>query len=150
MKIIKLFLLLIVITQFTIQIYSQDLTVHTMIGKSQSDVIKKYGNPVHKDNSDPSMVCMFYRNSDRTMVFVADREGIYQAELNIIKPSEQTARKLADEIILSSATFDFITDTISASDFHLHKTGVKADLQLYENKISGKYEIRVKAYRTED
>lgn len=150
MKIIKLILMLIVISQLSVLVHSQDLNVYTLIGKSQSDVIRKYGNPVHKDNSNPSMVCMFYRKSDRTMVFVADREGIYQAELNIINASEQTARKLVDDIILSSVTFEFLTDTISVTDFHLHKTGVKADLQLYENKITSKYEIRIKANRTEE
>lgn len=149
MQPIKLISLLIVFTLISIKVHSQDFNVHTLIGKSQSDVIKKYGTPVHKDNSEPSMVCMFYKNATRTMVFVADRDGVYQAEATIINNNEQSARKQIDEIISSSQTIDFVTDTISLSDFRLHKTGVKADLQLFENKLTGKYEIRVKANRTE-
>ncbi|MFO7524411.1 MAG: hypothetical protein R6W68_03075 [Ignavibacteriaceae bacterium] len=149
MQPIKLISLLIVFTLISIKVHSQDFNVHTLIGKSQSDVIKKYGTPVHKDNSDPSMVCMFYKNATRTMVFVADRDGVYQAEATIINNNEQSARKQIDEFISSSQTIDFVTDTISLSDFRLHKTGVKADLQLFENKLTGKYEIRVKANRTE-
>jgi hypothetical protein len=32
----------------------------------------------------------------------------------------------------------------------LHAKGVKADLQLSENKLSNKFEIRMKAHKTED
>lgn len=38
---------------------------------------------------------------------------------------------------------------IAALDFSLHKTGVKTNLQLYEIKISGIYDMQVKSYRTE-
>jgi len=39
-------------------------------------------------------------------------------------------------------------DTVSTSDFRLDKSGVKVDLQLYENKLSKKFEISVKANKT--
>lgn len=149
MQPVKLILSLIVFALISIQVRSQDFNVHTLIGKSQSEIIKKYGTPVHKDKSDPSMFCMFYKNATRTMVFVSDRNGVYQAEATIINNNEQSARKLIGEFISSSQKIEFVTDTISLSDFRLHKTGVKADLQLFENKLTGKYEIRVKANRTE-
>ncbi len=39
-------------------------------------------------------------------------------------------------------------DTVSTEDFVLNKEGVNVQLQLCENKITKKYEIRVKARRT--
>ena len=141
---------LTIIMLLTLNVYAQDINVHTVIGKNQSEVVKKFGNPVHKDNSNPEMVCMFYKGNNRTIVFVADKDGIYQAEATATFDNEQTARNKVDDFILLSLTDEFTTDTVSVSDFHLHKKGVKVDLQLAENKISKKYEIRVKANRSED
>jgi hypothetical protein len=135
---------------FATNIFSQDIDIHRVIGKSQSEVIKKFGNPVHKDNSNPDMICMFYKTPNRNMVFVADREGVYQAEATGIFDTEQIAQNKIDEFISSSIKDEFTTDTISVLDFQLHKKGVKVDLHLAENKISKKYEIRVKANRTEN
>lgn len=134
----------------TLNVYAQEINVHSVIGKNQSEVVKKFGNPVHKDNSNPEMVCMFYKGKNRTIVFVADKVGVYQAEATATFDNEQTARNKVDDFISLSLTDEFTTDTISVSDFHLHKKGVKVDLQLAENKITKKYEIRVKANRSED
>lgn len=129
---------------------AQDIEINTVIGKKQSDVVKKFGNPVHKDVSNPDMVCMFYKANNRNMVFVADREGVYQAEATATFENEQSARSKINDFISSSISDEYTIDTISVTDFHLHKKGVKVDLQLTENKISKKFEIRVKANRTED
>ncbi len=149
MKAISIISLTITIL-LTLNVYAQDINVHTVIGKNQSEVVKKFGNPVHKDNSNPEMVCMFYKGKNRTIVFVADKDGVYQAEATATFDNEQTARNKVDDFILLSLTDEFTTDTISVSDFHLHKKGVNVDLQLAENKITKKYEIRVKANRSED
>ncbi len=52
---------------------AQDISVHKFIGKTKADVIKKYGNPVHQDNSNPDMMCMFYQTKTNRMIFVSIR-----------------------------------------------------------------------------
>lgn len=131
-------------------ISAQDIEIHYLIGKKQGDVTKKYGNPVHKDNSNPDMVCMFYKNPNGTMVFVSDKDGIYQAEANITYNTESDARTAIDHFIQSSLTDEFQIDSVTVNDFRLHHTGVSVDLHMAENKISKKYEVRVKANRTEN
>jgi hypothetical protein len=135
---------------FSFSIFAQNIQVHDMIGKKQNDVIKKYGNPVHKDNSDPSMMCLFYKTNISTMIFVADANGIYQAEATKTLDTEIDTRKEIDKFITSSFENGFTVDTVTTSDFHLHKKGTKVDLQLNENKLSKKFDIRVKAKKVED
>ena len=45
---------------------------------------------------------------------------------------------------------DLMVDTVTTSDFHLHKKGTKVDLQMNENKLSKKFDIRIKANKVED
>ena len=134
----------------SMSIIAQNIQVHEMIGKKQSDVIKKYGNPVHKDNSDPSMMCMFYKTNISTMIFVANSNGIYQAEATKTLNTEIDTRKEIDEFIKSSFENGFMVDTVTTSDFHLHKKGTKVDLQMNENKLTKKFDIRIKASKVED
>jgi len=135
---------------FPLIIIAQDISVHSMIGKTRSDVIRKYGKPVHQDNSNPAMICMFYQPSAKRLIFVSDNDGVYQSEATASYDTEQTARDQVDEIINTSVSDGFVSDTISTHDFQLYKTGVKADLQLKENKISKKFEVSIKARRSED
>lgn len=135
---------------FSVSIFAQNIQVHEMIGKKQSDVIKKYGNPVHKDNSDPSMMCMFYKTNISTMIFVADASGIYQIEATKTLDTEIETRKEIDKFIRSSFENGFTIDSVTTSDFHLHKKGTKVDLQMNENKLSKKFDIKVKANKVED
>lgn len=138
--IISLLLLL-----FPVNAFSQQIDVNNMIGKTQSAVIKKYGNPVHQDNSIPSMKCMFYEGEEGRKIFVANEEGIFQAECFASFKNEKSARKILDDFISSSIASGYQVDTVTISDFHLQKTGVKIDLQVFENKLSKKFEISVKA-----
>jgi hypothetical protein len=144
---IVIFFLILFIPLFS---SAQDIGVHNLIGKKQSDVIKKYGNPVHKDNSNPSMLCMFYKTNTSSMIFVADGNGVYQAEATKIFGKENSARSEVDLFISNSTTGGFVVDTVTTSDFHLRKKGTKVDLQLSENKLSNKFEIKVKANKVED
>jgi hypothetical protein len=128
--------------------YPQDLNVPQCINKSKSEVIKKYGKPVHQDNSNPAMICMFYKSNSGSMIFVSDNEGIYQAESAVIYNKEQDARAALDKFITESVSKNFSVDSVTTSDFHLQKTGVKVDLQIFENKLSKKFEIKVKAHRS--
>ena len=88
--IFKYFLFSAIITCLSI---AQDISVHNFIGKSQKDVVKKYGKPVHKDNSNPEMICSFYKSGSNTMIFVADKKGIYQAEASKSYDTEGQCKK---------------------------------------------------------
>jgi hypothetical protein len=131
-------------------IYSQDIKVHEMIGKKKSEVIKEYGNPVHQDNSNPKIACMFYKSKTTSIIFVSDKEGVFQAEATASYESETAGRKQIDSFISSSIQNEFSVDTVTTSDFRLHKHGVKVELQIAENKLSKQYDIKVKANRTEE
>lgn len=141
----KLFFLSLSIT---ISCLAQDINVHKYIGKNKSEVIKKYGNPVHQDNTNPSMMCMFYKSSSGNMIFVSDKDGVYQAEVSVSYIKENDARSSIDSFISISVSDGYQVDSVSTSDFYLQKSGVKVDLQISENKLSKKFEIKVKANRT--
>ena len=129
---------------------AQDISVHKFIGKTKADVIKKYGNPVHQDNSNPDMICMFYQTKTSRMIFVSNKDGIYQSEATTNYSSEAKARTVVDDLIKNSVADGFAVDTVSANDFQLHKTGVKTDLQITENKITKNFDVSVKAHKSED
>jgi hypothetical protein len=131
-------------------LHAQDISVHKFIGKSKSEVIKNYGNPVHQDNSNPDMICMFYQTNTNRMIFVSDKSGVYQSEATANYSTESKARSVVDNFISSSLADGFTVDTVSINDFELSKTGVKADLQISENKITKNFDVNVKARKTED
>jgi len=135
---------------FSTFISAQNIAVHDMIGKKQIEVIYEYGTPVHKDNSNPEMLCMYYKTNNSTMIFVANAAGVYQAEATKTLDTEPAARNEIDVFISNSIKHGFSVDTVTTSDFHLSKKGTKVDLQVSENKLSNKYDIRVKAVKSED
>ena len=144
----KLLASLFLLFLFPFFIIAQDINVHNMIGKTQNDVINKYGKPVHRDKSNPAMDCMFYKTKNKRLTFVADQDGVFQAEANASYSNEKQARNALNEFITGSISTSFIVDTVSTEDFTLNKEGVNVELQLCENKMTKKYEIRVKAHRT--
>jgi len=129
---------------------AQDISVHKFIGKSKSDVIRKYGNPNHQDNSNPDMMCMFYQTKTNRMIFVSDKDGVYQSESTTNYSSEANARTAVDELIKNSVADGFDVDTVSVNDFQIHMTGVKTDVQMTENKITKNFDVSVKAHKSED
>lgn len=144
------FISFFLICLFAVLLSAQDISVHKFIGKTKADVIKKYGNPVHQDNSNPDMICMFYQTKTYRMIFVSDKDGVYQSEATTNYSSEAKARTAIDDLIKNSVADGFAIDTVSVNDFQLHKTGVKADLQISENKITKKFDVSVKAHKSED
>jgi hypothetical protein len=151
MKTIKIFFVLFfLVCLFPVLLIAQDISVHEFIGKTKSDVIKQYGNPVHQDNSNPDMMCMFYQTKTVRMIFVSNKEGIYQSEATVNYSSEANARAAIDDLIKSSLTESFTVDTVSVNDFQIYKSGVKADVQMTENKISKNFDVSVKAHSSED
>lgn len=129
---------------------AQDISVHKFIGKTKADVIKKYGNPVHQDNSNPDMMCMFYQTKTNRMIFVSNKDGVYQSETTVNYDSEASARKAIEDLMKNSIADGFAVDSISVNDFQVHKTGVKADVQMTENKITKNFDVSVKAHKSED
>ena len=151
MKTIKMFFVsFFLVCLFPVLLIAQDISVQYLIGKSKNDVIKKYGNPAHQDNSNPDMMCMFYQTNIVRMIFVSDKTGVYQSEATANYNSEAKARTAVDDFITGSIKNEFAVDTVSANDFQLSKTGVKATLQMSENKISKNFDVSVKANRSED
>jgi len=151
MKTIKMFFVLFFLI-FIIPdlLTAQDISVHYFIGKPKSDVIKKYGNPAHQDNSDPNMMCMFYQTKTNRMIFVSNKEGVFQSEATANYDTEKKARSVVDDCITGSVKNGFAVDTVSVNDFELYKKGVKAVLQVSENKITKNYDVSVKANKSED
>lgn len=151
MKTIKMFFVLFFLVYlFPVLLIAQDISVHEFIGKTKSDVIKQYGNPVHQDNSNPDMMCMFYQTKTTRMIFVSNKDGIYQSETTVNYSTEAKARAAIDDLIKSSIEESFMVDTVSVNDFQIYKVGVKADVQMTENKISKNYDVSVKAHSSED
>jgi len=151
MKTIKMFFVsFFLVCMFPVLLIAQDISVQYLIGKSKSDVIKKYGNPAHQDNSDPNMMCMFYQTKTLRMIFVADGNGVYQSEATANYDTESKARSVVDDFIVTSVKNEFAVDTVSVNDFQLYKTGIKAALQMSENKITKSFDVSVKANRSED
>ncbi len=133
---------------FSFHAFSQDVNVQNMIGKSKNEVIKKYGNPAHKDDSNPAMICLFYKTAVVNMVFVGNEDGIYQAEGTFSYNSESEARKNLDDIISNSLKKGFRVDTVSITAFQLYTPGKSVDLQITKNELSKKFDLIVKARKS--
>ncbi len=150
MKITKIFyLVLFLLYLFSARLIAQDINVQNLIGKNLSEIIKKYGEPIHQDRSNPAMICIFYKGSNGTMSLVSDNNGVYQAETNKSFNSEKEARADVDNCISRAISNGFVCDTVSINDFQLSKTGVKSSLQINANKITKKTDVHAKAVESE-
>ncbi len=150
MKLTKIFLLVIILINFLSgKVIAQDINVHDMIGKKIADVVKKYGDPIHQDKSNPEMICMFYKGDNGTMTFVGNDQGVYQAEAYKSFNSEKEARNAVDDFISKSISNSFVCDTVTINDFTIAKTGVRASLQINKNQITKKTDINVKSKKSE-
>lgn len=126
---------------------AQDVFAYKFIDKPRSEVIQKYGKPVHMDNSDPSMVCMFYKKGNDQMVFVSDQNTVFQVDVTKSFSSKAGAMNALDEILSDAAKENYTTDTLSVSEYELNKSGVSFTTVLMHNDNLSKYEVRVKATR---
>jgi len=150
MKILKVIIfMLILLCLLSGRLIAQDLNIYNMIGKKLAYVIQVYGKPIHQDNSNPDMVCTFFKGSDGTMSFVSNKNGVYQAETYKSYGSPGAARSEIDKSISKAISGGFKCDTVSVDDFQLIKTGVKSTLQVNNNKITKKTDVHAKAVRTE-
>ena len=147
----KLFVLSVTMSLFLNSfLISQNLNVHDMIGENLDVVIKTFGKPAHQDRANKAMECMFYKTKNYQMVFVANEEGVYQAEGSNSVTSKSSAEGIINDFLKDCKDKGFIIDTLNVSEFNLKKPGVKMNISLFENTFSAKYEVKVKANRSEE
>lgn len=79
------------------------------------------------------------------MVFVGNKEGIYQAEMCTTITEQVTARNVFDRIIARSINEGFKADTLSADVINLKRPGTLMDVSLFNNTYAKQYEINLKA-----
>ena len=128
---------------------AQDLGIYKFIDKPMSQVIQHYGKPAHQDNSNPAMVCAFYQTKTYRYVFVSNQNGVFQVEGNISFSSNSSAASAISKLISELQTEGFESDTVGTGDYNLSGPNVKMDLTLFENSYSKKYEVRIKANKSE-
>lgn len=142
--------LLVVIFGFIIQNFAQELAVQNYIGKSLEAVKRDFGKPVHKDFASENMKCIFYKSKTSQYVFVAGREGVYQAEATVSFNKQNTAKKRMDNFINDCIEQGLKPDTLEVSHYNVKCKGAQVDITLFENKYSKQYQIKVKADKRED
>lgn len=128
-------------------IYSQKVPVFEMIGKKINTVINTYGKPQHRDNSNPVMECLFYQSKDLRMVFVGDNEGVYQAESTKPYSSQSSAMANISSLLADCLAKSIKVDTVNEEDFKITGKEFSADVTLFQNASSKKFEVRIKAGR---
>lgn len=142
-----LFIVLFLFAQFYLA--AQDAYVYKMIGKPKSQVVNTYGKPAHTDNSNPSMVCFFYKKNQNSMVFVSDEKSVFQAEANLFYSGETESMKILSKVVQSAIEDGFSSDTLSTSHFKLHKPGIDFSIAFLKDSGASLHKISVKANRKE-
>jgi len=130
-------------------ISAQDVCVYKMIGKHLDAVVAKYGKPDHKDNSNPSMTCFFYKTKSYNLVFVSDKSAVYQAEGSKSFKSKSKAESEMYKVLTNCRNEGITIDTIATGKYSLFTTGIRMKFTLFENKFSKKFEVKIKANKSE-
>jgi hypothetical protein len=128
---------------------SQDLNTYQMVGKSMDYAISKYGKPAHQDLSNKSMQCVFYKTKTYQTVFVANEQGIFQCESSVYYDKKSEANQNLSSLISKCNKDGFSIDTVNIAEFNIYRNGLKLNVSLFENTYSNKYEVKVKASRSE-
>lgn len=131
------------------ELFSQ-CDMHNYIGKSRAELIKSLGKPAYIDDSNKSMVMIFYKSKDINKSFVADNNGIYQAEATQTFDSEKSCKAALNKYISDMIKKGFTVDTISVSKFQSIKSGVLCDFSYGQNSHTKEYEISFSAHRREN
>ena len=143
------FVLMLFVLLYPENILSQQTSLCELIGKNMNAVISQYGKPLHRDQSNPQMDCVFYQSKSSRMAFIADKQGVYQIQIDYYYSTKSDADKAVNEFISECGAKSMKIDTVNVSDFKISKPGVKMNLTLFENSFSKKYEIKFKADRSE-
>ncbi len=134
---------------FSSEIFSQ-LDVQNYISKSRSQLIKSLGKPVYTDDSNKSMVMIFYKSDISSKSFVANEKGIYQAEATQSYDTEKSCRAALNGYLGNMVSKGFTVDTLGTDEFQSDKPGVTCTISSRLNSLTGKYEISVSAHKRED
>ena len=129
---------------------SQETSVCNLIGKDVNNVIKTFGKPLHTDKSNPTMQCVYYQSSKARMAFVADKSGVYQIQQDYYYNSKDAAAKAINNFISNCYSKSMQVDTVNVSEFKIYGSGIRVNLTLFENNFSKKYEVQLKADRSEN
>lgn len=139
---------LIILLSITTQ--AQEIKVHNFIGKAITEVSAFYGKPVHQDNSNPDMVCTFYRLPNRNYTFVSDVKGVYQANATITYNTKDESKKAIDVFLKDCLSNDYTVDTISTEKYKLRRQGNKMELNLSPIANSENFQIIIEAKKSDD
>ena len=93
----------------------------------------------------PPIECLFYQSKFLRMVFVGSKDGIFQAESCRSLNSNSSAKKHLTDIIAGCIEKGIKVDTLNAEDFKISTTKMRAEITLFKNTYSNKYEVRIKA-----
>ena len=148
MKTIKILFLLFLGAGFSAQNnFAQDLDAYKFLGKTSEDVRNHYGKPVHIEDSNPSMICIFYKTNKNTMTFVSDENSIFQTDVLVFYENQSAAKTELDKVISQANQQSFATDTLSSTEFKLKKESVVFDVEMVPDPNSTKYEISLHGKR---
>ena len=135
---------------FTQSVLSQEISICNLIGKNVDNVVKTFGKPLHTDKSNPAMQCFYYQSSKSRMAFIADKTGVYQIQNDYYYSTKNAAEKAINNFITNCYKNNMQVDTVNVSDFKIYGSGVRVTLTLFGNNISKKYEVQLKADRSEN
>jgi len=133
---------------FPSEIFPQ-LDMQNYIGKSRADLVNLLGKPVYTDDSNKSMVMMFYKSLVSSKSFVADEIGIYQAEATQQYETQKSWQAALNGYIADMVSKGFTVDTLASGEFQSDKPGVTCTVRGGLNSTTNKYEITVSAHRKE-
>ena len=126
-------------------VFPQLLKIQNFIGRSQLDLINELGEPVSFDDSNPSMICMSY--NFMSIKCLADKDGIYYAELTRNYTSEREAFDDIKDYISYSIPDGYTVDSISTDNYILKKGKTQADIEVTELKDTPYFKLKIKAVR---
>ena len=147
MKLLKNILIVFCVISFisATKLFSQELTVYQFIGKNKADIIKEYGKPIHSDESNPDMICIFYKKNQDTMIFVSDKTSVYQVDSMKLFPSEAAAITAINKTMESAISQSFTPDTLSSNNYNLYKPGVEFNISLTKAPTGTDYQVKIHA-----
>lgn len=129
--------------------YAQEVKVYDLLGKHPAEIIEKFGDPVYLDSTVSSAVCIFYKYPTGSMSFVADSAGVYQAESSLEFKIKRDARSELNSILKNTSSAKFVIDEETENDVRLRKPGVLFRVELTEDKVQRRYEVKLKANKSE-
>ena len=145
----KVILLFGMFTLFNQIILSQELNMSAFIGNSINQVISRMGKPVYQDDSNPVMICTFYKTSTTRHVFVSNNKGVFQAEACVSFTNESSIEKSVSKLISECTSEGFTSDTLSTESYCVQNVKVKVEISTSKNSLTNKFDLRIKATRKE-